>query len=121
MKKIKFIFTLLLVFFFTFSYSEQKNKQNIINYDIENQFTYDDSCEKFLKNYEEFIVEYIAIYKKYKEDPTNMSIMNNYTKLASKAAEFQTASTENCSSEQLIRLSEIVQKLNKSLMSILDI
>jgi len=45
-------------------------------------------CDKFLKQYEEFITEYVKVLKKYKNSPTDMSIMADYTRLMTKASEW---------------------------------
>lgn len=45
-------------------------------------------CDEFLRDYEAFIVEYVKVLKKYKDNPTDMSIMSDYTRLMTKAAEW---------------------------------
>ena len=45
----------------------------------------DTKWKDFLKEYEEFVDEYVVIYKKYKNDPTDMGVLSDYTDMASKA------------------------------------
>jgi hypothetical protein len=44
-------------------------------------------CEQFLKDYETFATSYISILKKYKSNPSDMTIMGEYTEMAQKKAE----------------------------------
>ena len=50
--------------------------------------SYSGDCDRFLKNYEKFITDYIAILKKYKANPTDMSIMSDYTEMVSEATKW---------------------------------
>lgn len=52
-------------------------------------------CDQFITDYEEFVSSYIAILKKYKANPTDMSILTEYSEMASKAATMQTDAS-NC-------------------------
>ena len=47
-------------------------------------------CDQFIKDYEEFVNNYIVIAKKMKADPSDMSILTEYSKMASEAATMQT-------------------------------
>ena len=46
-------------------------------------------CDQFIKDYEEFVNDYISIIKKMKANPTDMTIMGEYSDMASKAATMQ--------------------------------
>lgn len=52
-------------------------------------------CDEFIKNYEEFVNDYISIIKKMKANPTDMTIMGEYTDMATKAASMQ-SDAKNC-------------------------
>ena len=52
-------------------------------------------CDKFIKDYEEFVNSYIAVLKKYKANPTDASIIGEYAQMATKATEMQTGAS-NC-------------------------
>lgn len=54
--------------------------------DAENSDLFDsgdlsDECLKFLSSYEEFMDDYIALLKKYKQNPSDMSILKEYTEM----------------------------------------
>ena len=110
MKTFKLISTLLSIFFITSAFADFKNVKESTNSNLETLVVYEDDCDKFLESYEEFIDIYIAVYKKYLADPTDMSVMTDYTKLAGNASKFSTMNTDNCSTDQLMKLSEIVNK-----------
>jgi hypothetical protein len=46
-------------------------------------------CDQFIKDYEAFADSYVIIFKKYKENPTDASILTEYTEIAQKAVVFQ--------------------------------
>lgn len=46
-------------------------------------------CDKFIKDYEAFVNSYVKLLKKYKANPTDMTILNEYTEAAQKAAEME--------------------------------
>ena len=50
--------------------------------------------EKFLEEYEEWIDDYIDIYQQYKEDPTDMDVLTEYTELAAEMVEWNTEAEE---------------------------
>ncbi|MBR5237021.1 MAG: hypothetical protein IKW06_06605 [Clostridia bacterium] len=45
---------------------------------------------EFLKEYENWVDSYVAILKKYSNNPTDMSILSDYTKMVTELAEWQT-------------------------------
>lgn len=51
-------------------------------------------CDEFLEGYEEFMDNYVAILKKYKNNPSDMSILSDYTSLTSEAQEWATKTAE---------------------------
>ena len=50
--------------------------------------------KKFLKEYEEWVDKYVKILKKYNENPGDMSILSDYTKMAAELAKWQTKTDE---------------------------
>lgn len=73
-------------------------------------------CEKFFKEYEEFVDDYIAMFKKYKNNPNDMSLMQDYTSMVTKASEW-TAKIADCKDDKEFaeRLIELQMKLTKGL------
>jgi len=55
-------------------------------------------CDEFLEGYEKFMDDYIAILKKYKNDPTDASILSEYTSMMSEATEWSTK-TADCAAD----------------------
>ena len=50
--------------------------------------------KQFLKEYEEWVDDYVALYKKYEKNPTDMSLLGEYTAMAAKAAEWSRRADE---------------------------
>lgn len=55
-------------------------------------------CDKFLKGYEKFMDEYIAVIKKMKNNPNDMSVMTDYTSMLTEAAEWA-EKTADCAAD----------------------
>lgn len=55
-------------------------------------------CDKFLKGYEKFVLEYIDVLKKYKNNPNDPSVISDYTKMMSNANEWS-EKIENCAND----------------------
>jgi hypothetical protein len=72
-------------------------------------------CDKFIKDYEDFINSYIAVIKKYKANPTDASILTEYTEMAEKAATMETDAS-NCTDA---KYTEKLLKLNAKLTNAL--
>jgi|TARA_B100000768_G_C11130789_1_gene311683 hypothetical protein len=117
MKLFKLISFLLAIFFIMSAFTDIKNVKKSTNPNLEISVEYDD-CDKFLKNYGEFMDTYIIVFKKYQANPTDMSVMSDYTELSAKAAGFSSMNTDNCSQEQLLKLAKIVEKFNKALLGL---
>ncbi len=57
--------------------------------EAEKDSTSDDAeWKRFLKDYEAWVDDYIAIVKKYKDNPTDMSILSDYTEMISEMTEW---------------------------------
>ena len=75
--------------------------------------------DSFLDDYESYADDYIAVLKKQKADPTDMSIMTDMAALAPKAAEWSTKMSEaaaTLNAEQAGRMYEIQKKLAAAVM-----
>lgn len=69
------------------SSNDQINEEEADNSDDESSSSSDD-CDEFLNEYEQFMKEYIVIIKKMKSNPTDMSIMSDYSDMMSEAEEW---------------------------------
>jgi hypothetical protein len=65
---------------------------------LENESADSGDCSEFLDGYEDFMNEYIAIIKKYKNDPTDTDILSDYSSIMSEASEWSTK-TSNCAGD----------------------
>ncbi len=70
-------------------------------------------CDEFLKGYEDFMDKYIDIQKKYKADPTDRSIMNEYTTILNEASEWARKKPNCTDAEFIAKLSKIQLKILK--------
>lgn len=55
-------------------------------------------CEQFLREYEKFVMDYIDILKKYKKNPTDNTILSDYTRMVSMANDW-TAKIQDCQND----------------------
>lgn len=60
----------------------------------EKSSTDDAKWKQFLKDYEAWVDDYIAIVKKYKDNPTDMSILSDYTEMVSEMTEWSEKADE---------------------------
>ena len=75
--------------------------------------------DSLLDDYESFADDYIAVLKKQKADPTDMSVMTDMAALAPKAAEWSTKMSEaaaTLSAEQAGRMTKIGNKIAAAVM-----
>jgi hypothetical protein len=74
-------------------------------------------CEQFCSDYEAFADEYVAFIKKYKANPTDPTILSEYSEMVSKAAEMQ-ESSKDCSADAKVaaRISKALSKIAKAAM-----
>lgn len=68
-------------------------------------------CDQFLKEYEAFADSYIKLLKKYKKDPSDASILNEYTESAQKAIEMQNNVTNCTDAKYASKLTKIATKI----------
>ena len=68
------------------NYNENKlNSESIIQEDSDNTLR---DCDEFIEGYEKFMDDYIGILKKYSNDPTDMTILSEYTTTIAKVGEW---------------------------------
>ena len=78
--------------------NKKKNKKNkkkkAKNNDENKSSSQDVEWRKFLKEYEDWVDDYVAMMKKYKENPTDMSILSDYTEMVSEMADWTSKADE---------------------------
>ena len=74
----------------TESVVEESEPEEVSSVATESKETNNDSDEwkEFLKDYEEWVDDYIVIVKKYQENPADMSVLTDYSEMVSDLAEW---------------------------------
>ncbi len=98
-----------------------KNKEKNVTSSSKSEITEENSyvsvdCDKFIQDYTAFVNSYIKILKKYKANPTDASILSEYTKAAQKAAKLQNNASSCNDSKYAAKLMELSNKIAKALM-----
>lgn len=73
-------------------------------------------CDQFIADYSDFVESYIKLLKKYKANPTDASILSEYTEAAQKAAEMQTDASSCTDPKYASKLMELANKIAKAAM-----
>ena len=68
-------------------------------------------CDQFIKDYEEYVNSYIDIIKKMKANPSDMTIMSEYTEMAAKAATMQTNAGDCTDAKYTAKLANLATKM----------
>ncbi|MEY2705190.1 MAG: hypothetical protein RL407_1252 [Bacteroidota bacterium] len=69
-------------------------------------------CDQFISDYEDFADAYIVVLEKMKADPTDASVMTEYTEMMSKLTELQTGGQGCTDPEDIQKISEIAMKIS---------
>ena len=96
-----------------------KDDESESNTEIIDDSSSSDEWDSVLDDYESYVDDYVAIIKKQKENPADMSIMTEYQELMQKGTEWSTKMSEmssNFGPEQLSRMLEIQAKLSTAAM-----
>jgi len=104
-RKIRFNSKIVEEKFRSSSSSSSKESSKADNKDISN-------CDEFLEGYEKFVNEYIAVIKKYKANPTDTSILADYTKMLTNATKWSNFDEECANDPAFIgKFTEIQMKI----------
>ncbi len=71
-------------------------------------------CDQFITDYEEFVTDYIKVVKKYKANPTDTSILTEYSELAQKASEMQSKASDCTDPKYATKLMQLASKIAKA-------
>jgi len=71
-------------------------------------------CDKFMKDYEAFLNSYIKLLKKYKANPTDATILNEYTEAVEEASKMENNVSLCTDPKYAIKLLELQTKLTKA-------
>ena len=94
--------------------NEGSNEMMEMGQPDEDESSASDEWNEVLDGYEDYVDDYVAIIKKQKADPSDMTIMTEYQELMQKGTTWTTKMSEMSSdfgAEQLTRMLEIQSKL----------
>ena len=80
-----------------------------------NDVTSTTDCDKFMKDYEAFVNSYIKIFRKYKVNPTDASIMTEYTEAVEKATQLDKDGAMCTDTKYVTKLLELQNRLAKAI------
>jgi hypothetical protein len=105
----------------TIQQEEEDRSDTSLDDDVEvsDESSASDEMDEILDDYEEYVEDYVAIIKRQKADPTDMSILTEYQGLMQKGTEWSTKMSEMTSEfgpEHLARMQEIQGVLMKAAM-----
>jgi hypothetical protein len=86
--------------------------QNLLDND---NSTSSSDCDQFIKDYEKFADSYIKILKKYKNNPSDMSILKEYTDCMQEAKDMQTKAQDCNDPKYATKLKNIATKIAEAL------
>ena len=72
-------------------------------------------CDKFLKDYEEFVNKSIVVIDKYKKDPSDLSSLKEYENMMGNASTMEINAKECSDPKNLKKVTELGEKLAKKL------
>jgi len=73
-------------------------------------------CDKFIQDYTAFVNSYIKVLKKYKANPSDATILSEYSKMAQKAAKLQANASSCNDAKNAAKIMELSNKIAKALM-----
>jgi hypothetical protein len=112
MNTIKLFGFLSIIFIATSSFIDFNNVRNSADIPAVEEVG---DCAKYVKDYGEFVDQYIEVLKKYKANPSDMAIMSDYSELAGKAAKFAGEQPDDCGTMESLKLAKIGAKLAKAM------
>lgn len=68
-------------------------------------------CDQFIKDYEAFATSYIKVLKKYKANPTDMTVLGEYTEMAQKAAKMDKEAKDCNDAVYVSKIAAIASKI----------
>ena len=114
MKKMTTIFGMVLSFTLLLSSCGGSSSESTSAEDEEVAEGSSSDCEQFISDYEDFADSYIEVMEKVQADPTDESVLQEYTEMMNKATEIQ-ASTATCDDEESIeRINEISARITNA-------
>ena len=96
-------------------YTDLSDSESQYLLDNNNESTSSSDCDQFIKDYEKFADSYIKIMKKYKNNPSDMSILKEYTDCMQEAKDMQTKAQDCNDPKYATKLKNIATKIAEAL------
>ena len=95
--------------------STTENSDNTSATTEEPATTSSSDCDQFIRNYENFVDNYIKVMKKYKANPSDPTILSEYTEMASQAASMHTKVNDCTDTKFAAKLAKLSAKIASAL------
>lgn len=76
--------------------------------------TSDDPCDQFLTEYENWTNRYLETIRQYKQNPTDMSLVQKFTDMANETAQWSERAPQCTEQRHLDRIEAITQRLTEA-------
>jgi hypothetical protein len=96
--------------------AESSNRSSTTSENTESSSSSSVDCDQFIKDYSDFADSYVKLLKKYKANPSDPSILTEYTEAAQKAMEMQKDASSCTDPAYASKLMEIANKIAKAAM-----
>ena len=74
----------------------------------------DDPCDQFLTEYEDWTNRYLEILRQYKQNPSDMSMIQKFTEMANETTQWTERAPQCTEQRHLVRLEAISQRLTEA-------
>ena len=93
-------------------------------FETENASKVDPDLKAFLDSYEDFVDDYVAFMKKYTENPTDLSLLGDYSKFLQNYSDFaskvEKVDTSNMSTDDYNYYIEVTTRCSQKLLNVLS-
>jgi hypothetical protein len=79
--------------------------------DASSESSFSGDCDQFISDYESFVNDYVSLMKKYKANPTDASLLSEYSSMVSKAADMQKNATSCTDPKYAAKLAKLAAKV----------
>lgn len=79
-------------------YAQEYDEEETMDSESDEDEDVSAACDKFFKGYEKFVDQYLAIIKRMKNNPNDLTVMTEYSKMMNEATDW-TDKIENCSDD----------------------
>ena len=95
--------------------SSSSSESNSTSEEVSSSLSNTGDCDQFIKDYTAFVNSYVKLLKKYKANPTDATILSEYTEAAQKAVEMQKNASACSDAKYVSKLLELNNKLAQAM------